>query len=100
MARRGAGEMKRGILAFLAAVVSALGLRAHDPGISTAQGNVFPDRLELTTGFAPADAQQLLPPAARTGEKWTDVEFATVQPQLTSLAPQLWEVRAGETVLA
>ena len=91
--------MRRRILAFLAAVVSALAVRGHDPGISTAQGNVFPDRLEITTGFAPADAQQLLPPAARTDGKWTDVEFEAVRPQLTALAPQLWEVRAGETVL-
>lgn len=86
------------IVVLLAA--SAVVLRAHDPGISTAQGQVFADRFELTTGFAPADAQQLLPPSARPREKWTDAEFDTVRPQLAGLAPLLWEVRAGESVLA
>ncbi len=73
--------------------------RAHDPGISTAQGQIFADRIELTTGFAPADAQQLLPPAARSVENWTETEFDTVRQRLTELAPMLWEIRMGEVPL-
>lgn len=81
-------------------VASAIVLRAHDPGISTAQGQVFRDRFELTTGFAPADARELLPPSERAAEQWTEAEFDAVRAPLTGLAPRLWEVRAGENALA
>lgn len=74
-------------------------LFAHDPGISTAQGELRADALTLTTGFAPADAQQLLPPASRTDERWTAAEFEAVRDQLVALAPQLWDVRSGERKL-
>ena len=51
-------------------------LRAHDAGISTAQGQLRSDALELTTGFAPADAQQFVPPEARTtNRRMTAAEF-------------------------
>jgi hydrogenase/urease accessory protein HupE len=73
---------------------------AHDPGLSTAQGELRADALVLTTGFAPADAQQLLPVSARTGEKWTMDEFDAVHEQLLVVAPQLWEVRSGDSPLA
>lgn len=72
---------------------------AHDPGISTAQGELRADRLELTTGFAPADAQHLLPPAVRTEEQWSPAEFEAVRDQLRAIARQLWEVRAGDVLL-
>ena len=68
---------------------------AHDPGISTAQGELRADALTLTTGFAPADAQHFLPEASRPLETtWTVREFDTVQEQLLAVAPQLWEVRS------
>ena len=72
------------------------GLRAHDPGISTAQGELRADALVLTTGFAPADVQQLLPPAARHEGAWTQSEFEAARERLLAIAPQLWEVRSGE----
>lgn len=74
-------------------------VRAHDPGISTAQADLKPDGLVITTGFAPADAQFLLPPALRRDESWSAAEFDAVHDQLLALAPHLWEVRAGETTL-
>ena len=73
---------------------------AHDPGISTAQGELKADSLELTVGFAPADAQQLIPAEVRSSAKWTQAEFESAKTALETLAPQLWEVRAGENVLA
>ena len=79
---------------------AASGAYAHDPGISTAQGQVFADRLELTTGFSPLDAQQLLPASARSAEKWTEAGFERVRGELIAIAPLLWEVRAGDTVLS
>ena len=75
-------------------------VRAHDPGLSTAQGELRADAFVLATGFAPADAQLFLPASARTDEKWTELEFETVHELLLKVAPQLWDVRAGESVLA
>lgn len=75
-------------------------VRAHDPGISTVQGRIGADALELTVGFAPADAQRLLPAEARVAGRMTAAEFAVVRPRFEALAPHLWEVHAGATVLA
>jgi hydrogenase/urease accessory protein HupE len=82
---------------FLALVVP---LRAHDPGISTAQGALRADAFEISVGFAPADAQQLLSPAARSERKWTETEFEKAKSELEALAPKMWEVRAGGQALA
>ena len=45
--------------------------------------------LEVAVGFAPAYAEQLLPPEARVSGKWTQVEFVAAQPLLAGLAPQM-----------
>jgi hypothetical protein len=74
-------------------------LHAHDPGISRADGVLSDGRLELTVGFAPADAQELLPPAARPTTKWTEVEFEAAKTQLEALAPQFWEARLDGNVV-
>jgi hydrogenase/urease accessory protein HupE len=73
---------------------------AHDPGISTAQGELSATELKLTTGFAPADAQFLLPPSTRQEEKWTSEQFEEVRDQLVAIAPRIWEVRSGDATLA
>ncbi len=86
-------------LTLLATVLPGPATWAHDAGISTAQGELREDALVLTTGFAPADAEQLLPAAARTNETWTETEFAAAHDRLLEIAPQLWEVRSGETLL-
>ena len=74
---------------------------AHVVGISTAQGSMFGDTLELVIGFAPADAQpQLLKPEDRPQGKWSQAAFDSVKPQLQWLAlPVLREVTAGATSL-
>jgi hydrogenase/urease accessory protein HupE len=72
---------------------------AHDPGISTAQGELKEGALFLTTGFAPADAEQLLTPATRPNQNWTALEFEAVREELLKVAPLLWEVRLGEKLL-
>jgi len=77
------------------ALATAARLFAHDPGISTAQGLVKREAFELTTGFAPADAQQLLPEGARASDRWSPAEFEAVRGQLTAIGRALWEVRAG-----
>ena len=84
-----------GILSWLLVNVAV----AHDPGISTAQGELGPEALKLTTGFAPADAQFLLPAESRQEEKWTSEDFESVRDQLMKVAPQIWEVRAGDVSL-
>lgn len=92
--------MKRGLIGLLILCGFAGTLRAHDPGISTAEGVVSAGRIELKTGFAPTDVEWLLPPALRTGERWTETEFAAAERELLRIAPQWWEARSGERTLA
>lgn len=92
--------MRRLSITFYFMLTLATSVFAHDPGISTAQGELKADSLELTVGFAPADAQQLIPAEVRSSAKWTQAEFESAKTALETLAPQLWEVRAGENVLA
>ena len=84
---------------FLGICLWAGRLWAHDPGISTAQGELRGEVLTLVTGFAPADVEQFLPEADRSGRSWTQVEFDAAQERLLAVAPQLWEVRAGDAVV-
>ncbi|MEO6245760.1 MAG: HupE/UreJ family protein [Opitutaceae bacterium] len=72
---------------------------AHDPGISTAQVELGAAAFVLTTGFAPADVQQLLPSALRHEGAWTQSEFDGARERLLALAPELWEIRAGGRVI-
>src|SRR5436190_1568675 len=84
----------------LALLFAAVGAQAHDPGISTAMGEVRADAIAITTGFSPADVQQLLPKELRTEGQWTEGDFLGARDALNALAPRLWEARAGDTVLA
>jgi hydrogenase/urease accessory protein HupE len=72
----------------------AMTARAHVVGISTAQGSMSGESLELVIGFAPNDAQQLLKPEDRPTGKWSPEAFEAIKPQLLWVAPQLWEVTA------
>jgi hydrogenase/urease accessory protein HupE len=92
----GALRMLAGILLVGAGVTP---VRAHDPGISTAQGELGAGRLDLITGFAPADVESLLPASVPRAGQWGQEEFEAVREHLVRLAPQLWEVREGERVL-
>lgn len=78
--------------ALLAAFVLPFALRAHDPGISTAQGELTPGALVLTTGFAPTDIQTLLPASFPRADVWGQIEFEAARPLLLALAPGLWDV--------
>jgi hydrogenase/urease accessory protein HupE len=104
MARRADGgetiAMRRGVFAMTLALFGLVPARAHDPGISTAQGEVKGDVIELTTGLAPADAEQLVPAELRSGGRMTAEEFEKVRVRLDAIAPQLWEVRAGGQLVA
>lgn len=75
------------------------GLRAHDPGLSTVQGEWRAGSLTLTTGMAPADVEALLPPEAPRAPQWGPAEFEAVRPLLFQLAARLWEVRRGARLL-
>lgn len=82
------------------ALAAALSAYAHDPGISTAQGELRSGELALTTGFAPVDVEALLPPTAPRAERWGPAEFEAVREHLVALGPRLWEVKLGEVPLA
>lgn len=86
------------MLALLAALTGSL--RAHDPGISTAQGELKGGLLVLITGFAPSDAGQLLPPSVPREDQWGPAEFEAAKTELQVLAPLLWEIKADGRVVA
>lgn len=73
--------------------------RAHDPGLSTAQGEIKAAFFEIVIGFAPADVEQLLPPSVLRAERWDQEHFELVRPDLLPLARGLWEIRAGDSSL-
>lgn len=87
----------------LLACVLLLGLMAramaHDPGLSTAQGVLRADTLELTTSFAPTDAQRLLPGAQSAPTELTPATFQADKPRWLAAANHLWEIRVGDAVL-
>ena len=93
-------KLRRGWFAVLLGLGVCGVASAHDPGISMAQGQFRATGLEILVGFAPLDAEQLLPPEARVSGKWTQAEFVAAQPLLAELAPQIFEVRAGGVELA
>jgi hydrogenase/urease accessory protein HupE len=78
---------------------SALGLRAHDPGLSTTQAVVRSDRIELSVGYSPADVRALLRSGGPAVPVWKPADFALAEPELAALAPRLWTVRAGPTAV-
>lgn len=82
----------RTLRAVLTALILPLVLRAHDPGISTAQGEWSGGALVLTTGFAPVDIQTLLPASFPRHDVWGQPEFEAARPLLLALAPGLWEL--------
>lgn len=75
-------------------------LLAHDPGISTAQGELKGGVLLLTTGFAPADVEYLLSADLPRADRWALGEFETVRGSLKALVPSLWEVMADGARIA
>ncbi|MBM3866591.1 MAG: HupE/UreJ family protein, partial [Verrucomicrobia bacterium] len=90
--RRAAGR-------WLALGLLTAGLWAHDPGLSTVQGEWRAGSLTLTTGLAPADVEALLPLEAPRAPQWGPAEFEAVRPLLFQLAARLWEVRRGAHLL-
>lgn len=75
-------------------------VRAHDPGLSTAQGQLRGGLLELTTGFAPADVRQLVPAAGSLPDQWTPEDLEPVRDALNALATELWEFKVGGAAVA
>jgi hydrogenase/urease accessory protein HupE len=93
-------SMKLWRVVVLATLAGAGLARAHDPGISTAEVRVLPDRVEIVTGFAPDDAKLFLPPELRSAEKWEEDTFEDVRPRLRQDAGRLWEVTIGGRTVA
>lgn len=93
-------RLRRGWVAVLLGLGVCGVASAHDPGISTAQGQFRATGLEILVGFAPADAEQLLPPEARVSGKWTQAEFVAAQSLLAGLAPQILELRTSGGAIA
>ncbi len=90
---RRAGMWDLIIVGFVLVLVPLAG--AHDPGISVAEVRIYTDHMGVTTGFAPDDAKQLLPPALRTDEKWSGTDISEVRGPLEALGRALWEITSG-----
>lgn len=85
----------RRVWALWLAVGLASVLRAHDPGLSTAELKLRADALELTVSFAPGDVGALLPHTAQARNRWSPTEFEDTRAALTDLAPSLWQLAAA-----
>jgi hypothetical protein len=64
---------------------------AHTVGISMVQGKLSTTALELTTGFAPVDAQRLLPSEGAGAGKFTPADFAAAKKRFEGIGQDLWE---------
>lgn len=77
----------------LALLLLAAPLRAHDPGLGTAQLELRDGDLVAVVGYAPRDLRALLPPSpAADAGTWTASDFAAEKPALEALGPGLLEV--------
>lgn len=83
--------------ALLLACGIAAPLRAHDPGLSTAQVVVGAAAVTARIGFAPSDLRALLAanPPVPASSSWTPADLASVRPSLLSVAPHLLDLRSG-----
>jgi hydrogenase/urease accessory protein HupE len=66
---------------------------AHDPGLSSADLRVFPDRLEAHLTFARGDVETLLPLDTDSDGAVSTNELAAVQMKLAALAAEMLSVR-------
>lgn len=81
---------------FLAALLVALPLRAHDRYTSFVEAKLLPDRLEVTLTLGRINASPLLPDAAtKRLPPLTPENFADAEPRLRSAAPALLSISAA-----
>lgn len=82
------------------ALAGALRAGAHDPGLSSADLRLFPDRLEAHLTFARGDVETLLLLDTDGDGAVSPAELAAAQPQLDALAAAMLAVRADEQTVA
>jgi hypothetical protein len=81
---------------FLAALLVALPLRAHDLYTSFVEAKLLTDRLEVTLTLGRVNASPLLPDAAtKRLPPLTPENFAAAEPRLRSAAPALLSISAA-----
>ncbi|MEI6466752.1 MAG: HupE/UreJ family protein [Verrucomicrobiota bacterium] len=91
------GSILRRFLRLFSLLLAGAGIGyAHDPGISTAQGELRNGVLFLTTGFAPGDIEVLLPPHLRRADRWAPSDFEAARETLERIAVDLWSFNVGE----
>jgi hydrogenase/urease accessory protein HupE len=86
-------------LTALACLAATLTASAHDPGLSSADLRVFPDRLEAHLTFARGDVETILPLDADGDGAVSTNELAAVQQKLDALAAGILEVRGDSNVV-
>jgi hydrogenase/urease accessory protein HupE len=101
--RPGRSGAVRSFVAVLILVLSASSpLRAHDPGLSTAQVTVGAAAVTARIGFAPSDLRTLLAadPSIPGSLSWTPADLASARPALLAAAPRLIELRSTSGAVA
>src|ERR1700749_15236 len=74
------------LLGFLGPLVSA-----HDPGLSSANLLVFPNRIELVTTFAGSDARWLTPEETKSA----DINSPVFREAVEKAAQDLWQIQSA-----
>ena len=69
---------------------------AHDPGLSTGQLRLLPDRIETELTFARADIEALVPLDADGDGEVRPLELAAAKPALETLARTAWAIRVDD----
>jgi hydrogenase/urease accessory protein HupE len=85
------------VLCVLAAPTAGL---AHDPGLSTAQIRIFPDRIETEQTLARADLEVLVPFDAYGHGNLHQPERVTVPPALLKLAAEAFRIQVDHQAVA
>src|SRR5947208_1738638 len=92
-------RLNRILTAVLFLLATASRSAAHDPGLSTGQLRILPDRIAAEVIFARADIESLVQLKIGGDGKISVQELESARPALEKLAREAWMIRVGETSL-
>src|SRR5262245_32211283 len=91
--------LRSGFLIVLVSLLTASRSVAHDPGLSTGQLRILPDRISTELTFARADIESLIQLDADRDRRISPQELDSARPALEKLARETWAMRLGESSL-
>lgn len=96
--RAGAGSLTLTLCLFL--IVAPCKSLAHDPGLSTGQVRILPERIEAELTFAQGDLEAVVPLDTNGDGKISPVEMATARPALEKLGNEMLALRVEDRLVA